>query len=205
MKITCWMESRPPAEDESTVTAVCADATVPAALLASAVYVVVWLGVTVTVPPLEASVYVVPSDPATDTFVALLAVTVRVSELPWVIVLLAAEIDTVGLAAATLIATWAVVLPCEFVAVAVYVVVAVGATVMVPPAYETMYLVPFDPATLTEAAFDAVTVSVSDCPEEMLLELAVMETVGAPLVLVLTVTVVFAEAVPPEDPVAVAV
>ena len=38
-----------------------------------------------------------------------------------------------------------------------------------------------DPVTLIDPALDAVTVSVSDCPEEMVLELAVIETVGAPV------------------------
>jgi hypothetical protein len=35
-----------------------------------------------------------------------------------------------------------------------------------------------DPVTRIEAALDSVTVRVSDCPAEMLLELAVMETWG---------------------------
>lgn len=62
---------------------------------------------------------------------------------------------------------------------------------------------PFDPVTVIEAALDSVMVRVSDCPDEMLLELAVMETVGpAPAE---TVMVVFAEAVAPDEPVAVAV
>ena len=50
---------------------------------------------------------------------------------------------------------------------------------------------------------DAVTVRVSDCPEEMLLEPAVMETTGRDPAD--TVTVVFAVAVAPEELVAVAV
>lgn len=41
-----------------------------------------------------------------------------------------------------------------------------------------MYEVPFDPVTWIEAALVSFTVSVSDCPAEMLLELAWMETVG---------------------------
>ena len=64
---------------------------------------------------------------------------------------------------------------------------------------------PFEPVTWIDAALVSVTVSVSDCPDEILLELAVIETVGAPVELVLTVTVVFAEAVAPEELVAVAV
>jgi hypothetical protein len=41
-----------------------------------------------------------------------------------------------------------------------------------------LYEVPLDPVTCTEAALDAATFSESDCPAEMLLELAVMETEG---------------------------
>ena len=37
---------------------------------------------------------------------------------------------------------------------------------------------PLDPVTLIDAALDSVTVRVSVCPDEMLLELAVIETVG---------------------------
>lgn len=37
---------------------------------------------------------------------------------------------------------------------------------------------PLLPVTEIDAALDSVTVRVSDCPAEMLLELAVMETVG---------------------------
>ena len=57
----------------------------------------------------------------TRTLVALIAVTVNASELPWVIELFCAEIDTVGVGvfARTVIVTCDVVLPLEFVAVAV--------------------------------------------------------------------------------------
>lgn len=54
------------------------------------------VGVTVTVPPVDDSVYELPSDPVTTTCVALLAVTVSTSELPWLIVLFCALIETVG-------------------------------------------------------------------------------------------------------------
>ena len=37
---------------------------------------------------------------------------------------------------------------------------------------------PLLPVTWIDAALDSVTVRVSDCPAEMLLELAVMETTG---------------------------
>ena len=39
---------------------------------------------------------------------------------------------------------------------------------------------PLDPVTLTDPALDAVTVSATDCPELMLVELAVIEILGAP-------------------------
>jgi hypothetical protein len=66
-----------------------------------------------------------------------------------------------------------------------------------------LYEVPFDPVTWTEAALDAVTVRVSDCPDEMLLALAVIETAGPEPAE--TVMVVVAEALAPDEPVAVAV
>ena len=37
---------------------------------------------------------------------------------------------------------------------------------------------PFDPVTFTDADLLAVTVSVTDCPAEILIELAVIETTG---------------------------
>lgn len=81
--------------------------------------------------------------------------------------------------------------------------VEVGVTVMDPPLYGRVYEVPLDPVTRTEAALVSVTVKVSDCPDEMLLELAVIETVG--LEPVVTVIVVEAEAVAPVELVACAV
>jgi hypothetical protein len=58
------------------------------------------------------------------------------------------------------------------------VVVEVGATVSVPPLYGRLYEVPFDPVTWIEAALVSVTVRVTVCPDVMLLELALMDTVG---------------------------
>jgi hypothetical protein len=83
--------------------------------------VVVSLGVTVSVPPVDESVSELPSDPVTTTLVALPAVTVSVSELPGVMELFVAVIETVGFAvpAPTVIVTSAVVLPLPLVAVAV--------------------------------------------------------------------------------------
>ena len=51
-----------------------------------------------TVPPEAARLYTEPSEPATLTAVALEAATVNVSELPGVIELFAAVIETVGAA-----------------------------------------------------------------------------------------------------------
>ena len=62
---------------------------------------------------------------------------------------------------------------------------------------------PLEPVTFTEAVFESVTVSVTDCPEEMLVELAVIEMVGR--FEVETVIVVVADALVPDEPVAFAV
>ena len=60
-----------------------------------------------------------------------------------------------------------------------------------------------DPVTLTEAVLVSVTVNVTDWPDEMLVELAVIEIVGRfPEE---TVIVVDADALVPDDPVALAV
>jgi hypothetical protein len=56
--------------------------------------------------------------------------------------------------------------------------VEVGATVIDPPLYGRVYEVPLDPVTWIDAALVSVTVRVSVCPDEMLLELALIETVG---------------------------
>jgi hypothetical protein len=56
--------------------------------------------------------------------------------------------------------------------------VEVGATVIDPPIYGRVYEVPLDPVTWIDAALVSVTVRVSVCPDEMLLELALIETMG---------------------------
>ena len=63
---------------------------------------------------------------------------------------------------------------------------------------------PLEPVTLTEAVLVSVTVKVTDCPELMLVELAVIEIVGR-LVPLATVIVVDEDALVPDDPVAFAV
>lgn len=57
---------------------------------------------------------------------------------------------------------------------------------------------PFVPVTRIEAALVSVIVRVSDCPDEMLAKLAVIETVGVEPVVPVTVIVVWALALPLE-------
>jgi hypothetical protein len=83
--------------------------------------VVVEVGATVTVPPEAARLNTEPSEPETLTEAALEAVTVSASELPGLIELCAAVIETVGVGVPelTVIVVCALALPLEFVAVAV--------------------------------------------------------------------------------------
>lgn len=98
----------------------------------------------------------------------------------------------------------AVTFPEEFVAVAVYVVVAVGLTDCVPPFGWRVYELPSVPVTVTDVALVAVTVRVDEDPDEIVVGFAVMVTVGLFVVELLTVTVVVAVVLPPV-PTAVAV
>jgi hypothetical protein len=66
------------------------------------------------------------------------------------------------------------------VAVAVYVVVAVGLTLCVPPAGCKLYELPSEPVTLTWVALLAVTVSIDVAPGVTVVGFAEMETVGEP-------------------------
>jgi hypothetical protein len=66
------------------------------------------------------------------------------------------------------------------------VVVALGLTACVPPVAARVYELPSLPATVTEVAFAAVTVRVEDAPAAIDAGLAVMATVGAVFVGVLT-------------------
>lgn len=108
-------------EAAPTVMVVCAEAVVPEALVANAVYVVVADGVTEILPPLSATLYLDPSEPDTLTEAALEAVTVNVSDDPAMMLLDFAAIDTVGAVVPppTVTVVSAVALPCELVAVAV--------------------------------------------------------------------------------------
>jgi hypothetical protein len=95
---------------------------------------VVVAGLTACVPPLGCRVYVLPSLPVTVTCVAFIAVAVKVDELPEVIEAGFAVMVIVGAGfGVTVTAVLADVFPPAPVAVAVYVVVAVGLTACVPP------------------------------------------------------------------------
>lgn len=99
----------------------------------------------------------------------------------------------------------AVVVPPVPVAVAVYVVVEVGLTDAVPPVDANVCWLPSVPLIVTPVAFWAVTLKTEELPEVIDVGLALIVTVGAPVVPpVVTVIVTLADAVPPL-PVAVAV
>jgi hypothetical protein len=91
--------------------------------------------------------------------------------------------------------------PLPGLAVAVYVVVAAGVTLCVPPVGLRVYLLPSEPVRVTVVAFVATTVRVEEPPAETDAGLAVMVTVGAAA----TVTIAVAVAFVPFVPVAVAV
>jgi hypothetical protein len=78
-----------------TVTVTVAEA-VPPAPVAVAVYVVVLDGLTGCGPPLAARAYELPSEPVTVTWVASVAVTVNMDELPGAMAVGSAKIVTVG-------------------------------------------------------------------------------------------------------------
>lgn len=125
--------------------------------------------------------YELPSLPVTVTAVALVAVTVNRDELPDAMDAGFAMMLTVGAggnAAATVIVTVVETVPPFPVAVAVYVVVAVGLTDCVPPVGWRVYELPSVPVIVTAVALLAVTVSVDELPEVMEVGLAVMLTVG---------------------------
>ncbi len=139
------------------------------------------IGLTGCIPPFACKVYDLPSVPVTITLVALVAVTVNMDEPPEVIDAGLAVIVMVGCDGAdpTVIVVAAVVLPPGPVAVAVYVVVAVGLTDFVPPLACRVYDVPSFPANVTCVASAAVTVNVEEAPDVIDVELAVMLTVCA--------------------------
>jgi len=60
------------------------------------------------------------------------------------------------------------------------VVVSVGLTTCVPPLAANLYVLPFDPVTVTVVEWVALTVKVVELPSVIVLDLAVMLTVGFP-------------------------
>jgi len=117
----------------------------------------------------------------TFTDAVFVSVTVKVTDCPELMVVELAVIEIVGrlLDETVIVVLDDALVPDDPVAFAVYVVVAEGDTVMVPPEVESVYDEPSEPETLTAVAFEAVTVSVSDVPGAMVLLAAVIEIVGA--------------------------
>ena len=141
------------------------------------------VGDTACVPPVAASVNVALSILLEiTTVVALLAVTVRVVELPCVIAVGLAVIVTVGapVLAVTVIVACAVTVPPAPVAVAVYVVVALGVTACVPPAGASVKVaLSLLSEITTVVALLAVTVRLEELPAGTVPGLAVIATVGS--------------------------
>lgn len=151
--------------------------------VAVAVYVVVPVGLTTCVPPEPERVYLLPSLPVMTTDVAFVAVAVKVEVAPEAIALGLAMRVTVGADEAedetvTVATAVAGLVPFVPVAVAVYVVVALGFTGCVPPVADSENLLPSLPVIATEVALLAVTVSVAALPGEMVSGFAVRLTVG---------------------------
>lgn len=185
-----------------TVTVVAAEA-FPPIPDATAVYIVVVAGLTACVPPLGCRVYVLPSDPTTLTSVALDAVIVRIEELPAVIAVGVAAMVTVGgRVGITVSVALAEFVPPGPVATAVYVVVAAGLTLWLPPPGWRVYALPSVPVTFTCMAPVAVTVKLDELPRGIAAGLTEIVTTGADSGV--TVMDAVADALPPV-PFAVAV
>jgi hypothetical protein len=108
------------------------------------------------------------SVPVTVTLVAFVATTVKVDELPETIDVGFARMVTVGAGfevEVTVTVAVAAAMPPVPIAAAVYMVVAIGLTVWVPPLGCRAYVMPSDPVTVTLVAFVAVTVRVDELPE----------------------------------------
>jgi hypothetical protein len=145
--------------------------------------VVVAAGLTACVPPVAPKVNLLPSEPARDTPVAFVAVIVSIEELPAVTEVGLAVIVTVGAPEPdpedeTVTVDAAVADPPGPVALAVYVVVADGVTVCVPPEAGRVYELPSEPAIVTFVALVAATVSVAVAPAATVAGLDAMLTVG---------------------------
>ena len=134
-------------------------------------------------PPVAPKVNLLPSEPVRDTPVAFAAVTVNMEELPAVTDAGLAVIVTVGTPEPdpedeTVTVDAAVADPPGPVALAVYVVVADGVTVCVPPEAGRVYELPSEPAIVTFVALVAATVSVAVAPAATVVGLDAMLTVG---------------------------
>jgi hypothetical protein len=145
--------------------------------------VVVAAGLTACVPPVAPNVNLLPSEPERDTAVAFVAVTVRMEELPAVTDAGLAVIVTAGAPEPdpedeTVTVDAAVADPPAPVALAVYVVVADGVTVCVPPEAGRVYELPSEPVIVTFVAFVAATVSVAVAPPATVAGLDEILTVG---------------------------
>lgn len=155
---------------------------VPPDPVAVAVYVVVEVGATDTVPPVVANVRLLPLVPLSVTCVAFVAATVTAEELPLAIDVGLALTVTVGapdvLPAPTVIVTDAEAVPPDPVAVAVYVVVEVGLAETVPPPAAMVRLLPLVPVIVIPVAFWAVTVKMVALPLVIDVGLALIVTVG---------------------------
>ena len=146
---------------------------------------VVEVGLTDTDPPLAPIARLLPLLPAMVMPVALVAVTVRTEELPFVIDVGLALIVTVGgpdppdEPVVTVIMTEDEAVPPGPVAVAVYVVAEVGLTETDPPPAAMVRLLPLLPVMVIPVAFWATTVRTVEVPLVIDAGLALMETVGA--------------------------
>jgi hypothetical protein len=158
---------------------------VPPDPVAVAVYVVVEVGATDTVPPVGPNVRLLLFDPLSVTVVAFVAVTLTLDELPLAMVVGLAVTVTVGAPVdpfdppvVTVIITLAEAVPPAPVAVAVYVVAEVGLADTAPPPAASVRLLPFVPVTVTPVALWAVTVKIVELPLVIAVGLALMVTVG---------------------------
>jgi hypothetical protein len=172
---------------EFTVTVAWAEAVAPAEFLAISAYVVVAVGETVC-DPLTATVA-----PFSVALTAFVDVQVSVELPPDAIEVGFALMAAVGALALTVTVAWAeAVAPAEFLAINVYVVVAVGETVCDPL---TATVAPFSVAL---TAFVDVQVSVELPPDAIEVGFALMAAVGAGL-LPVTVRVTCPQSVAPVE------
>lgn len=159
-----------------TVTIACA-VTVPPGPFTVRVYVVVVEGCTVMLPPDTGWTAPIPLSMLAD--VAFVVDQVRVAVCPWLMLLGDAVRLAVGgdCPVPTVTIACAVIVPPGPVAVRVYVVLAEGCTVMLPP--DTGWTAPIPLSMLADVAFVVDQVRVALCPDMMLVGDAVSVAVGA--------------------------